>query len=169
MFMSPSNDSSTSKLSPFKPRPTEGSTDKTRVPPYIGPILKPTNGSTTTTIESKTAALKEKLGNVEKDYSGDRDKIASALAGFDEEMTKAGAMMKEMKEVKANLLDALMKEKANVKDLIDSHEKVANERAMGDEVFVQNMENEREHFETEMNEEMEEKDWVQAKLCLVRD
>jgi len=31
------------------------------------------------------------------------------------------------------------------------------------------MENEREHFETEVNEEIEEKDWVQAKLCLMRD
>ena len=119
MFMSPSNGSSTSKLSPsnggmiqpspscgssLKPQLTEGSTDKTTVPPYSGPTLKPTNDSTTTTIESKTAALKEKLGNVEKDYSGDRDKIASALAGFDEEMTKAGAMVKEMKEVEANLM-----------------------------------------------------------------
>lgn len=103
-------------------------------------------------LESETAALKEKLGNVEKDYSEDRDKIASALAGFDEEMTKAGAMMKEMKEVEANLMDELMKEKANVKDLIDSHEKAAKERAMGDEAFIQNMENEREHFETKMNE-----------------
>ena len=75
--------------------------------------------------------MKEKLGNVEKDYSGNTDKIASALAGFDEEMTKAGAMMKEMKEVEANLMDELMNEQTNVEDLIDSHEK-ANERAMGD-------------------------------------
>ena len=40
---------------------------------------------------------------MEKNYSCDRDNIASALAGVDEEMTKAGAMVKEMKEVEANL------------------------------------------------------------------
>jgi len=48
--------------------------------------------------------LKEKLGNVEKNYSCDRDNIASALAGVDEEMNKAGAMVKEMKEVEANFM-----------------------------------------------------------------
>ena len=41
---------------------------------------------------------------MEKNYSCDRDNIASALAGVDEEMTKAGAMVKEMKEVEANFM-----------------------------------------------------------------
>jgi len=57
---------------------------------------------------SGTVALKEKFRNLEEDYSGDGDRIASALAGFDKKMTKDGAMMKEMKEVEENLLDELM-------------------------------------------------------------
>ncbi|KAL9183672.1 hypothetical protein ACHAXT_004528 [Thalassiosira profunda] len=92
-------------------------------------------------VSAENDALKEKLSKVEEDYGQDRDKIAAALAGFDEEMTNAEEKLRkvmveleaERKKVKAmsqaqdravatdsKLRQSLEKEKAMLKESFEA-------------------------------------------------
>lgn len=61
-------------------------------------------------LETECDSLREKLSKCQEDYSTDRDKIAGALLGFDEEMTNAEAKIK-------SVLDELEVEKTKVNEL----------------------------------------------------
>ena len=61
-------------------------------------------------LETECDSLREKLSKCQEEYNSDRDKIAGALLGFDEEMTNAEAKIK-------SVLDELEAEKGKGKDL----------------------------------------------------
>eukprot|EP01082_Thalassiosira_pseudonana_P002990 g3330.t1 g3330 contig12:1855108-1860390(-) len=70
-------------------------------------------------LESERDSLREKLEKSEEEYTADRDKIAEALLGFNEEMTNAETKIK-------GVLDELEKEKAKVKALTEENENLSN-------------------------------------------
>lgn len=70
-------------------------------------------------LEAETSALKEKLRKIEGEYGEDREKIATALAGFDEEMTNAEAKLR-------SVLDELEQEKKKVKNLTEAQSGLPN-------------------------------------------
>jgi chromosome segregation ATPase len=104
---------------------------------------------------------KKRLSNAEIEYSQDRERFATALQGFEEEMTSAEAQMKRIVESNAlleaekvaenaKLVDS-QKEIANLKvivhDLTESISKQANDKAKDYETLKKNMEDEMKNQE----------------------
>lgn len=104
---------------------------------------------------------KKRLSNAESEYSEDRERFATALQGFEEEMTSAEAQMKRIVESNAlleaeklaenaKLVDS-QKEIANLKvivnDLTESITKQANDKAKDYETLKKNMEDEMKNQE----------------------
>lgn len=72
-------------------------------------------------LETECDSLREKLSKCQEEYSTDRDKIAEALLGFDEEMTNAEAKIK-------SVLDELEVEKKKSSELSSSLSQAENSR-----------------------------------------
>jgi chromosome segregation ATPase len=77
-------------------------------------------------LETECDSLRDKLSKCQEEYNVDRDKIAGALLGFDEEMTNAEAKIKsvldelEIEKSKANELSAALEQAENHHDTLEA-------------------------------------------------